>query len=506
MTILDNNLRLEIVYNSTHSFKKIVNLLRSILFFFFISSLSSVSAKPPISADELINYLDGKENWYGVYIATKKLGYAYEKWKKELYEGDPVLKAEVGFVLNTDYYKAFFGDQSTFSLKGDKNLISQSVYEKYEDHDENGKKIGSDEKQTNVTIEGTDYVVQTIKNKESTEVRIPFFPIDIRKYHFDVFILNSDFASELGTTKFVSGIDLDRNKPEFSIIKKIHRNNILKNGKLIPKTSILAVQGLNTQFEVEALMEYQGLEAIRMEMLGNWLLVREPEQKAKDPGETLKLKDIENFPVDRIIRYKDISELKLKIDGIGAEEIIVGNDRQQILSSSSNSIEILLKKNYQISNYQEDNIQLYLESTENLPLNLPELKKINPIEDNNLSNLKKSEILNRFVHNFIEYTVRPEGPELRAIITEKKGDCSEYAILMTALARLNGIPAREVSGYAYTDENNSPSFGAHAWVELYIDGSWREFDPTWDETKLGIEHILFKDATMLVGGSIEVLD
>ena len=274
----------------------------------------------------------------------------------------------------------------------------------------------------------------------------------------------------------------------------------------IPKTSILAVLGLNTQFEVEALMEYQGFEAMRMEMLGNWLLVREPEQKAKDPGETLKLKDIENFPINQIVKYKDISELKLKIDGVGADEIIVENDRQQILSSSSNSIEILLKKNYQISNYQEDNIQLYLESTENLPLNLPELKKINPIKDNDLSNLKKSEILNRFVHNFIEYTVRPEGPELRAIITEKKGDCSEYATLMTALARLNGIPAREVSGYAYTDGNNSPSFGAHAWVELYIDGKWREFDPTWDETKLGVEHILFKDATMLVGGSIKVLD
>ncbi|MDC3087455.1 transglutaminase domain-containing protein, partial [Paracoccaceae bacterium] len=471
-----------------------------------ISSVSSVSAKPPISADDLINYLDGKENWYGVYIATKKLGYAYERWKKEFHEGETVFKAEVGFALNTDYYKAYFEDLSTFSLKGDRNLMTQSVYDKLEDYDENGKKIGSDEKQTNVTIDGTDYVVQTIKNEESTEVRIPFFPIDIRKYHFDVFILNNDFASELGTTKFVSGIDLDSNKPEFSIIKKITRDSVLKNGKLIPKTSILAVQGLNTQFEVEALVEYHGLEAMRLEMLGNWLLVSEPEQKAKDPGETLKLKDIENFPINQIVKYKDISELKLKIDGIGAEKIIVENDRQQILSSSINSIEILLKKNYQISNDQEDNIQLYLESTEDLPLNLPELKKINPIKDNDLSNLKKSEILNRFVHNFIEYTVRPEGPKLKAIIKEKKGDCSEYASLMTALARLNGIPAREVSGYAYTDENNSPSFGAHAWVELYINGSWREFDPTWDETKLGIEHILFKDATMLVGGSIEVLN
>ena len=58
-------------------------------------------------------------------------------------------------------------------------------------YDENGKKIGSDEKKTNITIEGTDYVIQTINNGENTEVQIPFFPIDIRKYHFDVFVLNN---------------------------------------------------------------------------------------------------------------------------------------------------------------------------------------------------------------------------------------------------------------------------------------------------------------------------
>ena len=174
ITRLPYNLTWKRLHNSTSSFKKTVNLLRSILFFLFISSVSSVSAKPPISADDLINYLDGKENWYGVYIATKKLGYAYERWKKEFHDGETVFKAEVGFALNTDYYKAYFEDLSTFSLKGDRNLMTQSVYDKLEDYDENGKKIGSDEKQTNVTIDGTDYVVQTIKNEESTEVRIPF--------------------------------------------------------------------------------------------------------------------------------------------------------------------------------------------------------------------------------------------------------------------------------------------------------------------------------------------
>ena len=137
---------------------------------------------------------------------------------------------------------------------------------------------------------------------------------------------------------------------------------------------------------------------------------------------------------------------------------------------------------------------------------MPELKKINPIENDNLSDLEKSKILNHFVYNFIDYHVKPKGLNLKKIIDERRGDCTEYATLMTALARLNGIPAREVSGYAYYEENNSPKFGAHAWVELYIDGNWREFDPTWDETKLGVEHILFNEFSIPIGVSLQVLN
>ena len=50
-------------------------------------------------------------------LPQKNWAYAYEKWKKEFHEGEKVFKAEVGFVLNTDYYKAYFEDQSTFLSK-----------------------------------------------------------------------------------------------------------------------------------------------------------------------------------------------------------------------------------------------------------------------------------------------------------------------------------------------------------------------------------------------------
>ncbi|MDC3090741.1 hypothetical protein OA340_02420, partial [Paracoccaceae bacterium] len=279
---------------------KIKFIWTSVLFFLLILiassvSASNVSARPPISSAELIDYLDGKEHWYGVYIATKKLGYAYEKWQKEFYAGKPIFKGSVGFALNTDYFKIFFEEHSTFSLEDNQTLIKKIVNEKSYDYDEDGHEIGSLEKDTYVTMEGENYVIRTTKNKDESEIKIPFFPINLKKYHFDIFSLGEDFANEIGREKFVSGIDLGSNKPEYSIIKEISRNSILKEDKLIPKTSILLAQALNTELETEALVEFQGLEVVRFEMLGNFSAVREPKEKAIHPGDTLKLKDIESY-------------------------------------------------------------------------------------------------------------------------------------------------------------------------------------------------------------------
>jgi hypothetical protein len=67
----------------------------------------------------------------------------------------------------------------------------------------------------------------------------------------------------------------------------------------------------------------------------------------------------------------------------------------------------------------------------------------------------------------------------------KKGFCEIFASTMAVFCRINGIPARVVTGYApgrYNLLENSfivSSQNAHAWVEVYFDGyGWLEFDPT----------------------------
>jgi hypothetical protein len=53
----------------------------------------------------------------------------------------------------------------------------------------------------------------------------------------------------------------------------------------------------------------------------------------------------------------------------------------------------------------------------------------------------------------------------------RTGDCTEHSMLLTALLRAAGIPARPVVGLAYSEGQ----FVGHMWVEAWVDG-WRSLD------------------------------
>jgi transglutaminase-like putative cysteine protease len=58
----------------------------------------------------------------------------------------------------------------------------------------------------------------------------------------------------------------------------------------------------------------------------------------------------------------------------------------------------------------------------------------------------------------------------------KKGDCSEHAMLLCALLRARGIPARTAVGLVYVE--GAQAFGYHMWTEAYIGDRWMPLDAT----------------------------
>lgn len=69
------------------------------------------------------------------------------------------------------------------------------------------------------------------------------------------------------------------------------------------------------------------------------------------------------------------------------------------------------------------------------------------------------------------------------VLENKRGVCDEMSNLFVSMVRSLGIPARTVTGVAYTDSDlfDEP-WGAHGWTEVYFpEYGWIPFDPTYNQ-------------------------
>lgn len=101
---------------------------------------------------------------------------------------------------------------------------------------------------------------------------------------------------------------------------------------------------------------------------------------------------------------------------------------------------------------------------------------------------EKVEALVEFVDRFLEDSYSAEPLTVLDMLTTRKGDCTEHALLFTTLARSVGLPTREVSGLLYMGDD-AQAFGGHAWNEVVVDGRWLPVDPTWGEFEINPGHI-----------------
>lgn len=112
------------------------------------------------------------------------------------------------------------------------------------------------------------------------------------------------------------------------------------------------------------------------------------------------------------------------------------------------------------------------------------------------------------IYDYVTKTLKYNSEKLNSAELERKGAaqalanpqdsvCTEFTDLFISLARAAGIPAREVEGYAYTqnDRLRPLSLGLyegdilHAWPEYWDDEKgWVQIDPTWAATSGGLDY------------------
>lgn len=125
--------------------------------------------------------------------------------------------------------------------------------------------------------------------------------------------------------------------------------------------------------------------------------------------------------------------------------------------------------------------------------------------------LKDPKSIYEFVKNTLSYDFSRVKPNvqrlgaLHALENPTEAICMEYTDLFIALSRAAGIPAREINGYAYTENEKLQPLSLvadvlHSWPEYWDDSNntWIPVDPTWGSTsgqdyfsKLDLRHFTF---------------
>jgi len=88
----------------------------------------------------------------------------------------------------------------------------------------------------------------------------------------------------------------------------------------------------------------------------------------------------------------------------------------------------------------------------------------------------------RQIVEFVRDTIDPSSARAFDIASQvavhRSGDCSEHAVLFTALARAAGIPTRIAAGIVIVRIGDKLGAFGHAWAETHDGSQWRPIDPT----------------------------
>ena len=97
---------------------------------------------------------------------------------------------------------------------------------------------------------------------------------------------------------------------------------------------------------------------------------------------------------------------------------------------------------------------------------------------------KKAERLVNWVYRNIDKQPVVSLPNALATLASRQGDCNEHAVLLAALSRAAGIPARVETGLMYLEGR----FYYHAWNRLYLD-RWVTADASRGQLPADVTHI-----------------
>ncbi|MEM1229095.1 MAG: transglutaminase-like domain-containing protein [Pseudomonadota bacterium] len=404
------------------------------------------------------------ERWYSLRLEGTQVGF-YRARASRTRSGAWLFATELRFALGdgapvavTESYR--FAASAPYTLEAAEHRVRRD----------------EDEDSVSVTQEGA----QLLARRRSADRDLPTEPISWR-YTLSDYLA---FETWLREQQPPVGASLALKSPKLEQLELISEQLVLdsvEGGRY--RVRKRAAPG-DTLIELDA-----QLLPVRLQLAGLFELERTDRATALAARTPLKRASYRLPLSDRLPRHTQLAQLRLRAVGSGAPEfpdplVLTANP---VLPAADGS---------------------YLKATLALPVDHPDVTAlIASLGLRQLPPRQRLEKLVRYVHNRLRYDRSVSFRPVLTLLEDPRGDCTEFADLLTTLARAAGLPARTVIGMAYED-GAQPALAFHAWNQVQVDGRWQAVDPTWNQLKVDATHWPLpadeRRALLLLTGSLEV--
>lgn len=264
------------------------------------------------------------------------------------------------------------------------------------------------------------------------------------------------------------------------------------------------------KFEMTTWVDDKGMAVVETSPPGLRSERTSPDQIVKSEPEGIGLDVLMMFrvPVDTSIPESEgmqVKRLRLEIDGIDPNVYDLSGPGQQVTGQGPLTVEITTVEppagpvKLPVAGAEE-----FLKPGTSIESDAPEVRaKTSEALGPETDAVAAARKLVSWVYARMEKEPTASFPSAVEVARTLKGDCNEHAVLLAAMARAAGIPAKVEVGLIYMNR----AFYYHAWNELYL-GKWVPVDATFGEFPASALHLRLAEGDLsqqaeilgLVGG------
>lgn len=202
-------------------------------------------------------------------------------------------------------------------------------------------------------------------------------------------------------------------------------------------------------------------------------------------------------PDRRVPRPREIRELRLRLSGLADPGLVLDSPRQEYERIGADSCYLRVSSPAPrpvapiLIPVAGEDFPSELEATAFIQADHPAVREqAREIVGDETDARRAARLLTGWVFRNLEKSFLAAIPDAVSVLEKRSGDCKAHSVLLTALARAVGLPARTVSGLVAMEDG---LFYYHQWTELFI-GEWTPADPVFGQLPVDGTHIALSRA------------